>query len=62
MITAQRLTRKFGRFLAVDAVDFEIPRGQVVGFLGPNGAGKTTTLRMICGYLRPTAGSVHVDG
>ena len=62
MITAQRLTRKFGRFLAVDSVDFEIPRGQVVGFLGPNGAGKTTTIRMICGYLCPTSGSVHVDG
>ncbi len=62
MITAKRLTRKFGRFLAVDSVDFEIPRGQVVGFLGPNGAGKTTTLRMICGFLRPTAGSVSVDG
>ncbi len=62
MITTHRLTKKFGRFLAVDSVDLEIPRGQVVGFLGPNGAGKTTTIRMICGYLRPTAGSVRVDG
>ncbi len=62
MIITHRLTKKFGRFLAVDSVDLDIPRGQVVGFLGPNGAGKTTTIRMICGYLRPTAGSVRVDG
>ena len=62
MITTHRLTKKFGRFLAVDSVDLDIPRGQVVGFLGPNGAGKTTTIRMICGYLRPTAGVVRVDG
>ena len=62
MITTHRLTKKFGRFLAVDSVDLDIPRGQVVGFLGPNGAGKTTTIRMICGYLQPSAGVVHVDG
>ncbi len=62
MITAQRLTKKFGIFLAVDSVDFEIGKGQVVGFLGPNGAGKTTTIRMICGYLRPSEGRVLVDG
>ena len=62
MIKAHGLTRKFGRFLAVDSIDFEIPAGQVVGFLGPNGAGKTTTIRMICGYLRPTAGRVLIDG
>ncbi len=62
MISAQRLTKKFGRFPAVDSVDFEIGKGEVVGFLGPNGAGKTTTIRMICGYLRPTEGRVLVDG
>ena len=62
MITAERLTKKFGTFTAVDSVDFEIGKGQVVGFLGPNGAGKTTTIRMICGYLRPTDGRVLVDG
>ncbi len=62
MIAAHRLTRWFGRFPAVDSVDFQIGRGQVVGFLGPNGAGKTTTIRMICGYLRPTSGRVLVDG
>ncbi len=62
MISAHRLTKKFGKFAAVDSVDFEIPTGEVVGFLGPNGAGKTTTIRMICGYLQPTAGRVLVDG
>ena len=62
MIVARRLSKRFGRFHAVDSVDFEIPRGQVVGFLGPNGAGKTTTIRLIVGYLRPTGGVVRVDG
>ncbi|MCI0363713.1 MAG: ABC transporter ATP-binding protein [Phycisphaerales bacterium] len=62
MIVARSLSRKFGRFLAVDSLDFHIDRGRVVGFLGPNGAGKTTTIRMIAGYLPPTAGTVEVDG
>lgn len=62
MIVAQRLSRHFGRFIAVDAIDFAIESGQVVGFLGPNGAGKSTTIRMIAGYLPPTAGRVEVDG
>jgi ABC-2 type transport system ATP-binding protein len=62
MIKAHGLSKKFGKFTAVDSVEFEIPRGAVVGFLGPNGAGKTTTLRMICGYLRPTAGRTLIDG
>ncbi len=62
MIVARHLSKRFGRFHAVDSVDFEIPRGQVVGFLGPNGAGKTTTIRLIVGYLRPTRGVVRVDG
>jgi ABC-2 type transport system ATP-binding protein len=62
MIVANHLTRKFGGITAVDAVDFNIQRGQVVGFLGPNGAGKTTTIRMIAGFLTPTSGSVKVAG
>ncbi len=62
MIAARRLTKKFGQTTAVDSVDFDIPAGEVVGFLGPNGAGKTTTIRMICGYLHPTAGHVTVGG
>jgi ABC-2 type transport system ATP-binding protein len=62
MIDAKGLTKWFGRVLAVDGIDFSIDAGQVVGFLGPNGAGKTTTIRMISGYLPPTAGSISVDG
>ena len=62
MIVARNLSKRFGKFLAVDSVDFEIPRGQVVGFLGPNGAGKTTTIRMIAGFLPPSSGIVEVDG
>ena len=62
MILAQNLTKRYGRCLAVDAIDFAIPEGRVVGFLGPNGAGKSTTIRMIAGYLPPTAGTVQVDG
>jgi ABC-2 type transport system ATP-binding protein len=61
MIVATALTKRFGRLTAVDAVVFEVPRGQVVGFLGPNGAGKSTTIRMICGYTAPTSGSVTVN-
>jgi ABC-2 type transport system ATP-binding protein len=62
MIAAHRLIRWFGNIPAVDSIDFEIGRGEVVGFLGPNGAGKTTTIRIICGCLRPTSGEVLVDG
>jgi len=62
MIQIKGLTKKYGSFTAVDAIDLEVPRGQIVGFLGPNGAGKTTTLRMIAGILRPTAGWVTIGG
>jgi ABC-2 type transport system ATP-binding protein len=61
MIAARGLTKHFGRFVAVDAIDFMVPRGRVVGFLGPNGAGKTTTIRMLTGFLMPSAGTVEVD-
>lgn len=62
MITIQRLTKVYGRSVAVDSLECEIPRGQVVGFLGPNGAGKSTTIRMLAGYIAPTAGTAVVDG
>lgn len=62
MIQAIGLSKSFGRITAVDSVDFQITPGQVVAFLGPNGAGKSTTIRMICGYLPPTRGTVRVDG
>ena len=56
------LTRRFGHFVAVDDVTFDVRRGEVFGFLGSNGAGKSTTIRMLCGLLRPTAGGAVVDG
>ena len=62
MIQLRALTKRYGSFTAVDAIDLEVPRGQLFGFLGPNGAGKTTTLRMIAGILRPTSGTVLIGG
>ncbi|HEU4988703.1 MAG: ABC transporter ATP-binding protein [Gemmatimonadota bacterium] len=62
MIRLQQLTKRYGSFTAVNAIDLEVPRGQLFGFLGPNGAGKTTTLRMIAGILRPTGGTVEIGG
>lgn len=56
------LTKRFGGFTAVDAVSFEVNRGEVFGLLGPNGAGKSTTIRMLCGILAPTAGEGQVAG
>ncbi|MCK6623621.1 MAG: ABC transporter ATP-binding protein [Anaerolineae bacterium] len=56
------LTKKFGDFVAVNNVSFEVPRGQIFGFLGPNGAGKTTTIRMLLGLLAPTSGTANVIG
>ena len=62
MISLRRLTKQYGSFTAVDAIDLEVPRGELFGFLGPNGAGKTTTLRMIAGILRPTSGEISIAG
>ncbi len=62
VIEAQDLSRRFGRFVAVDRVSFTVARGEVFGFLGSNGAGKSTTIRMLCGLLTPTAGRAVVDG
>jgi len=56
-IDVHGLTKRFGRKTAVDSVDIAVPEGQVWGFLGPNGSGKTTTIRMLCGLLKPDAGS-----
>jgi ABC-2 type transport system ATP-binding protein len=61
-IVAAGLTKRFGRFTAVDRLDLSIARGEVVGFLGPNGAGKSTTIRMLCGLLRPSDGRAVVAG
>jgi ABC-2 type transport system ATP-binding protein len=62
MITVEQVTKRFGALVAVDALSFEIDRGEVVGFLGPNGAGKTTTMRMLTGTLQPDVGRVLIDG
>jgi ABC-2 type transport system ATP-binding protein len=61
-IEAHELTRRFGSVLAVDHVSLNIERARIYGFLGPNGSGKSTTIRMFCGLLRPTSGSVRVLG
>lgn len=62
MIEVSHVSRTFGTFRAVNDVSFSIPTGQIVGLLGPNGAGKTTTMRMITGFLKPTEGSIKIDG
>ncbi len=62
MIEAAHITKWYGPTLAVDDLSFSIPKGKIVGFLGPNGAGKSTTLRILTGYLPPTAGTATVAG
>jgi ABC-2 type transport system ATP-binding protein len=62
MIKVQNLAKMFGTKRAVDGVSFSVDRGEVLGFLGPNGAGKSTTMRMITGFLPPSAGTVTVGG
>src|SRR5712675_2799359 len=62
MIRVQNLTKSFGPKIAVNGVSFTVDRGEVLGFLGPNGAGKSTTMRMITGFIPPSAGSVTVGG
>ena len=62
MLHIEGLTKQFGAFTAVDNISFSVDRGEVLGFLGPNGAGKTTAMRMVTGFLPPTAGTVTVDG
>jgi len=62
LIELNGLSKQFGPILAVDNVSFRVGRGQVLGFLGPNGAGKSTTMKMVSGFLEPSAGSVRIDG
>lgn len=62
VIQTNQLTKYFGDFCAVDAVNFEVRKGEVVGYLGPNGSGKTTTIRMLMGLLLPSGGSAQVLG
>ena len=61
-IDVRGLSRRFGEFVAVDNLSFEVKPGEIFGFLGANGAGKSTTIRMLCGLLRPTSGTALVGG
>jgi len=62
MIKVENLTKKFASITAVDNVSFNVSEGQVFGFLGPNGAGKTTTMRMLATLIKPTEGSIFING
>ena len=62
MIESEGLSKYFGDFAAVEDVSFKVSQGEVVAFLGPNGAGKTTTMRLLTGYLAPTAGAARIAG
>ena len=62
LIEIERLTKRFGAFTAVDDVSFSVDRGEVVGFLGPNGAGKSTTMKMLAGFVTPSAGTARICG
>ncbi len=62
MIKVRDLVKTFGDFRAVDQISFDVPAGKIFGFLGPNGAGKTTTIKMLTTILKPTSGSIEVNG
>ena len=62
LIVCQGLVKSYGHKAALTGIDLEVGRGRIVGLLGPNGSGKTTLIKLLCGLLRPTAGSIRVDG
>ena len=62
MLAVSGLTKRFGGFLAVNQISFEVREGEILGLIGPNGSGKTTTFNMIAGMLRPSSGSVRFKG
>ncbi len=62
MLQIENLTKTYGKFRALDNLNLHIEKGEIFGFVGPNGAGKTTTMRIVCGLLKASGGSVHVDG
>ncbi len=62
LIQVKNLSKSYGNFLALSEISFQAKRGEILGFLGPNGAGKTTTMRILTGYMPPTAGSAKVAG
>lgn len=62
IIITEELTKRFGAFTAVDAISFQVKKGEIFGFLGANGAGKTTAMRMLCGLSKPTSGKAEIAG
>ena len=62
IISTEKLTKRFGNFTAVDAISFDVHKGEIFGFLGANGAGKTTAMRMLCGLSIPTSGQARIAG
>ncbi len=62
VIKTEKLSKKFGNFIAANEVSFEVKKGEIFGFLGANGAGKTTAMRMLCGLLAPTSGKAQIVG
>lgn len=62
VLVTSKLTKRFKKFVAVDALDLDVGRGEIFGFLGPNGAGKSTTIRMLLGLIRPSGGTAHIFG
>ena len=62
MITVKNVTKKYGKFKAVDNISFEIKDGEIIGLLGPNGAGKSTTMNILTGFIEPTQGEVIING
>jgi len=62
MIRVQNLVKKFGEFAAVNDISFDVDQGEIFAFLGPNGAGKTTTIKMLTTLMKPTSGTVEIDG
>ena len=62
MLQIDHLYKDYGRFRAVNDLSLHIPKGDLFGFVGPNGAGKTTTIRMVCGLMLPSAGSIVING
>ena len=61
MIELKNVTKKYGKFTAIDNMSFKIEKGEIVGFLGQNGAGKTTTMKLITGLIDPTEGNIYIN-
>jgi ABC-2 type transport system ATP-binding protein len=62
MLEARELTKRYGGLLALNRVNFQVRRGEILGYLGPNGSGKSTTVNLVVGLIDPSAGSLSLDG